>query len=160
MAKEIKFGADARAALEAGVNKLADTVKVTLGPKGRNVVLDKSFGAPLITNDGVTIAKDIELEDGFENMGAQLVKEVATKTNDVAGDGTTTATVLAQAMINEGMKNLAAGANPIILRKGMKKATEAAVEAIAEMSSKVTGRDQIAKVAESNSEVSGPEERA
>ena len=147
MAKEIKFGADARAALEAGVNKLADTVKVTLGPKGRNVVLDKSFGAPLITNDGVTIAKDIELEDGFENMGAQLVKEVATKTNDVAGDGTTTATVLAQAMINEGMKNLAAGANPIILRKGMKKATDCAVEAIAHMSEKVTGKDQIAKVA-------------
>ena len=147
MAKEIKYGSEARAALERGVNQLADTVKVTLGPKGRNVVLDKSFGAPLITNDGVTIAKEIELEDGFENMGAQVVKEVATKTNDVAGDGTTTATVLAQAMINEGMKNLAAGANPIILRKGMKKATEAAVEAIAEMSSKVTGRDQIAKVA-------------
>ena len=147
MAKEIKFGADARAALEAGVNKLADTVKVTLGPKGRNVVLDKSFGAPLITNDGVTIAKDIELEDGFENMGAQLVKEVATKTNDVAGDGTTTATVLAQAMVNEGMKNLAAGANPIILRKGMKKACDCAVDAIAKMSSKVTGKDQIAKVA-------------
>jgi len=147
MAKEIKFGADARAALEAGVNKLADTVKVTLGPKGRNVVLDKSFGAPLITNDGVTIAKDIELEDGFENMGAQLVKEVATKTNDVAGDGTTTATVLAQAMVNEGMKNLAAGANPIILRKGMKKACDCAVEAIAKMSSKVTGKEQIAKVA-------------
>ena len=147
MAKEIKFGADARAALEAGVDKLADTVKVTLGPKGRNVVLDKSFGAPLITNDGVTIAKDIELEDGFENMGAQLVKEVATKTNDVAGDGTTTATVLAQAMINEGMKNLAAGANPIILRKGMKKATDKAVEAIAAMSSKITGYKQIAKVA-------------
>ena len=147
MAKEIKFGADARAALENGVNKLADTVKVTLGPKGRNVVLDKSFGAPLITNDGVTIAKDIELEDGFENMGAQLVKEVATKTNDVAGDGTTTATVLAQAMVNEGMKNLAAGANPIILRKGMKQACDCAVEAIANMSSKVTGKDQIAKVA-------------
>ena len=147
MAKEIKFGAEARAALEAGVNKLADTVRVTLGPKGRNVVLDKSFGAPLITNDGVTIAKDIELEDGFENMGAQLVKEVATKTNDVAGDGTTTATVLAQAMVNEGIKNLAAGANPIILRKGMKKACECAVDAIAEMSSKVTGKDQIAKVA-------------
>mgnify|MGYP001094385249 FL=1 len=147
MAKEIKFGADARAALEAGVDKLADTVKVTLGPKGRNVVLDKSFGAPLITNDGVTIAKDIELEDGFENMGAQLVKEVATKTNDVAGDGTTTATVLAQAMVNEGMKNLAAGANPIILRKGMKKACDCAVESIAEMSSKVTGKDQIARVA-------------
>ena len=147
MAKEIKFGADARAALESGVNKLADTVKVTLGPKGRNVVLDKSFGAPLITNDGVTIAKDIELEDGFENMGAQLVKEVATKTNDVAGDGTTTATVLAQAMVNEGMKNLAAGANPIILRKGMKQACDCAVDAIASMSSKVTGKDQIAKVA-------------
>ncbi len=147
MAKEIKFGADARAALEAGVDKLADTVKVTLGPKGRNVVLDKSFGAPLITNDGVTIAKDIELEDGFENMGAQLVKEVATKTNDVAGDGTTTATVLAQAMVNEGMKNLAAGANPIILRKGMKKACDCAVDSIAEMSSKVTGKDQIARVA-------------
>ena len=147
MAKEIKYGADARKALEAGVNQLADTVKVTLGPKGRNVVLDKSFGAPLITNDGVTIAKEIELEDSFENMGAQLVKEVATKTNDVAGDGTTTATVLAQAMINEGMKNLAAGANPIILRKGMKKATDLAVESIAEMSSVVTGKEQIAKVA-------------
>lgn len=147
MAKEIKFGADARAALEAGVNKLADTVKVTLGPKGRNVVLDKSFGAPLITNDGVTIAKDIELEDGFENMGAQLVKEVATKTNDVAGDGTTTATVLAQAMVNEGIKNLAAGANPIILRKGMKKACDCAVEAVANMSSKVTGKEQISRVA-------------
>ncbi len=147
MAKEIKFGADARKSLEAGVNKLADTVKVTLGPKGRNVVLDKSFGAPLITNDGVTIAKEIELEEAFENMGAQLVREVATKTNDVAGDGTTTATVLAQAMINEGMKNLAAGANPIILRKGMKKATECAVENIAKMSSKLTGKDQIAKVA-------------
>ena len=147
MAKEIKFGADARTALEAGVNQLADTVKVTLGPKGRNVVLDKSFGAPLITNDGVTIAKEVELEDAFENMGAQLVKEVATKTNDVAGDGTTTATVLAQAMINEGMKNLAAGANPIVLRKGMKKATDVAVEAIKGMSSKVTGKEQIAKVA-------------
>lgn len=147
MAKDIKFGADARAVLEAGVDKLADTVKVTLGPKGRNVVLDKSFGAPLITNDGVTIAKDIELEDGFENMGAQLVKEVATKTNDVAGDGTTTATVLAQAMVNEGMKNLAAGANPIILRKGMKKACDCAVDAIAKMSSKVTGKEQIARVA-------------
>ena len=147
MAKEIKFGADARAALEAGVDKLANTVKVTLGTKGRNVVLDKSFGAPLITNDGVTIAKDVELEDGFENMGAQLVKEVATKTNDVAGDGTTTATVLAQAMVNEGMKNLAAGANPIILRKGMKQACDCAVEAIAQMSSKVTGKDQIARVA-------------
>ena len=147
MAKEIKYGAEARKALETGVNKLADTVSVTLGPKGRNVVLDKSFGAPLITNDGVTIAKEIELEDAFENMGAQLVKEVATKTNDVAGDGTTTATVLAQAMINEGMKNLAAGANPIILRKGMKKATDKAVEAIASMSSKITGYKQIAKVA-------------
>ena len=147
MAKEIKYGAEARKALEAGVNQLADTVKVTLGPKGRNVVLDKSFGAPLITNDGVTIAKEIELEDSFENMGAQLVKEVATKTNDVAGDGTTTATVLAQAMINAGMKNLAAGANPIILRKGMKKATDVAVDAIADMSSVVTGKEQIAKVA-------------
>jgi len=147
MAKEIKYGAEARAALESGVNQLADTVRVTLGPKGRNVVLDKSFGAPLITNDGVTIAKEIELEDAFENMGAQLVKEVATKTNDVAGDGTTTATVLAQAMVNEGMKNLAAGANPIILRKGMKKATECAVEAIAKMSSKVNGKEHIARVA-------------
>ena len=147
MAKEIKYGAEARAALEAGVNKLADTVRVTLGPKGRNVVLDKSYGAPLITNDGVTIAKEIELEDPFENMGAQLVKEVATKTNDVAGDGTTTATVLAQAMVNAGMKNLAAGANPIILRKGMKKATDCAVEAIAKMSSKVNGKEHIARVA-------------
>lgn len=147
MAKEVKYGNDARKGLEAGVNKLADTVKVTLGPKGRNVVLDRKYGSPLITNDGVTIAKDIEFEDPYENMGAHLVTEAATQTNDVAGDGTTTATVLAQAMINEGMKNLAAGANPIILRKGMKKATEAAVEAIAEMSSKVTGRDQIAKVA-------------
>ncbi|MBQ1488932.1 MAG: chaperonin GroEL [Lachnospiraceae bacterium] len=147
MAKEIKYGADARAALETGVNKLADTVRVTLGPKGRNVVLDKSYGAPLITNDGVTIAKEIELEDAFENMGAQLVKEVATKTNDVAGDGTTTATVLAQAMINAGMKNLAAGANPIILRKGMKKATDVAVESIKEMSSKVNGKEHIARVA-------------
>ena len=147
MAKEIKYGSDARQALEAGVNKLADTVRVTLGPKGRNVVLDKSYGAPLITNDGVTIAKEIELEDAFENMGAQLVKEVATKTNDVAGDGTTTATVLAQAMINAGMKNLAAGANPIILRKGMKKATDCAVEAIKEMSSKVNGKEHIARVA-------------
>ncbi len=147
MAKEIKYGAEARAALEAGVNQLADTVRVTLGPKGRNVVLVKSFGAPLITNDGVTIAKEIELEDAFENMGAQLVKEVATKTNDVAGDGTTTATVLAQAMVNAGMKNLAAGANPIILRKGMKKATDCAVEAIAKMSSKVNGKEHIARVA-------------
>ena len=147
MAKEIKYGIEARKALEEGVNKLANTVRVTIGPKGRNVVLDKSYGAPLITNDGVTIAKDIELEDAFENMGAQIVKEVATKTNDVAGDGTTTATVLAQAMVNAGMKNLAAGANPIILRKGMKKATDCAVEAIAHMSEKVTGKDQIAKVA-------------
>ncbi|HBV81508.1 MAG: chaperonin GroEL [Lachnospiraceae bacterium] len=147
MAKEIKYGAEARKTLETGVNKLADTVSVTLGPKGRNVVLDKSFGAPLITNDGVTIAKEIELEDAFENMGAQLVKEVATKTNDVAGDGTTTATVLAQAMVNEGMKNLAAGANPIILRKGMKKATNCAVEAIASMSAKVNGKQHIARVA-------------
>ena len=147
MAKEIKFGVEARSALETGVNKLADTVRVTLGPKGRNVVLDKSFGAPLITNDGVTIAKEIELEDAFENMGAQLVKEVATKTNDVAGDGTTTATVLAQAMINEGMKNLAAGANPIILRKGMKRATDCAVDAIKEMSETLQGKEQIAKVA-------------
>ena len=147
MAKEIKYGADARKALEAGVNKLADTVRVTIGPKGRNVVLDKSFGAPLITNDGVTIAKEIELEDAFENMGAQLIREVASKTNDVAGDGTTTATVLAQAMINEGMKNLAAGANPIILRKGMQKATEVAVDAIKEMSSTLTGKAQIARVA-------------
>ena len=147
MAKEIKYGAEARKALESGVNQLADTVRVTLGPKGRNVVLDKSFGAPLITNDGVTIAKEIELEDAFENMGAQLVKEVATKTNDVAGDGTTTATVLAQAMINEGMKNLAAGANPIVLRKGMKKATDCAVAAIAKMSANINGKEQIARVA-------------
>ena len=147
MAKEIKYGAEARKALESGVNQLADTVRVTLGPKGRNVVLDKSYGAPLITNDGVTIAKEIELEDPFENMGAQLVKEVATKTNDVAGDGTTTATVLAQAMINEGMKNLAAGANPIVLRKGMKKATDAAVAAIAKMSQPVDGKKHIARVA-------------
>ena len=147
MAKEIKYGSEARAALEKGVNKLADTVKVTLGPKGRNVVLDKSFGAPLITNDGVTIAKEIELEDGFENMGAQLIREVASKTNDVAGDGTTTATVLAQAMVHEGMKNLEAGANPIVLRKGMKKATDKAVEAIKAMSSNVTGKEQIARVA-------------
>ena len=147
MAKEIKYGSEARTALAAGVDKLANTVKVTLGPKGRNVVLDKPYGAPLITNDGVTIAKEIELEDAFENMGAQLVKEVATKTNDVAGDGTTTATVLAQAMIQAGMKNLAAGANPIILRKGMKKATQAAVDAIAAMSSKVNGKHQMARVA-------------
>ena len=147
MAKEFKYGSEARTALAAGVDKLANTVKVTLGPKGRNVVLDKQYGAPLITNDGVTIAKEIELEDAFENMGAQLVKEVATKTNDVAGDGTTTATVLAQAMIQAGMKNLAAGANPIILRKGMKKATQAAVDAIAAMSSKVNGKHQMARVA-------------
>ena len=147
MAKEIKYGSEARTALAAGVDKLANTVKVTLGPKGINVVLDKQYGAPLITNDGVTIAKEIELEDAFENMGAQLVKEVATKTNDVAGDGTTTATVLAQAMIQAGMKNLAAGANPIILRKGMKKATQAAVDAIAAMSSKVNGKHQMARVA-------------
>ena len=147
MAKEIKYGAEARAALESGVNQLADTVRVTLGPKGRNVVLDKSFGAPLITNDGVTIAKEIELADGFENQGAQLIKEVASKTNDVAGDGTTTATVLAQVMVNEGMKNLAAGANPIILRKGMKKATDVAVDAIQKMSGKIERKDQIARVA-------------
>ncbi|MBR3041253.1 MAG: chaperonin GroEL [Eubacterium sp.] len=147
MAKEIKYGAEARKALESGVNQLADTVRVTLGPKGRNVVLAKSYGSPLITNDGVTIAKEIELEDAFENMGAAVVKEVATKTNDVAGDGTTTATVLAQAMINEGMKNLAAGANPIVLRKGMKKASEKAVDAIVKMSQPVNGKDQIAKVA-------------
>ena len=147
MAKEIKYGVEARKALEAGVNQLADTVRVTLGPKGRNVALDKSFGAPLISNDGVTIAKEIELKDPFENMGAQLLKEAATKTNDVAGDGTTTATVLAQAMINEGMKNLAAGANPIVLRKGMKKATEAAVEEIAKMSKPIEGKAQIARVA-------------
>ena len=147
MAKELKHGTDARIALAEGVNKLADTVKITLGPKGRNVVLDKTYGAPTITNDGVTIAKEIELEDAFENMGAQLVKEVATKTNDVAGDGTTTATVLAQAMINEGMKNLAAGANPIVLRKGMRKATDAAVDAIQSMSTPVQGKDHIEKVA-------------
>ena len=147
MAKEIKYGAEARKALEAGVNQLADTVRVTLGPKGRNVVLAKSYGSPLITNDGVTIAKDIELEDAFENMGAQIVKEVATKTNDVAGDGTTTATVLAQAMINEGMKNLAAGANHIVLKKGMKKACDKAVEAILDMSETISGKDQIARVA-------------
>ena len=147
MAKEIKYGVEARKALEAGVNQLADTVRVTLGPKGRNVVLDKSFGAPLITNDGVTIAKEVELEDAFENMGAQLVKEVATKTNDVAGDGTTTATVLTQAMVQEGMKNLEAGANPIVLRRGMKKATDKAVEALKDMSQKVKGKEQIAKVA-------------
>ena len=147
MAKQIKYGVDARKALEAGVNQLADTVRVTLGPKGRNVVLDKSFGAPLITNDGVTIAKEIELQDPYENMGAQLIKEVASKTNDVAGDGTTTATVLAQAMVNEGMKNLAAGANPIVLRKGMKKATDIAVDAIKAMSKPINGKSQIARVA-------------
>lgn len=147
MAKEIKYGTEARAALQAGVDQLANTVRVTLGPKGRNVVLDKSYGAPLITNDGVSIAKEIELADPYENMGAQLVKEVATKTNDVAGDGTTTATVLAQAMVNEGVKNLAAGANPIVLRKGMKKATDAAVEALVKMSQNVSSKDQIAKVA-------------
>ncbi|MDO5776303.1 MAG: chaperonin GroEL, partial [Eubacteriales bacterium] len=147
MAKDIKYGVDARKAMEAGVNKLADTVRVTLGPKGRNVVLDKKFGTPLITNDGVTIAKEIELEDAYENMGAQLVKEVATKTNDAAGDGTTTATVLAQAMINEGMKNLAAGANPIVMRKGMKKASDAAIEAIEGLAKEVTGKDQITRVA-------------
>ena len=147
MAKELKHGDDARNALAAGMNKLADTVKITLGPKGRNVVLDKSYGAPTITNDGVTIAKEIELKDGFENMGAQLVRQVAEKTNDVAGDGTTTATVLAQAMINEGMKNLAAGANPMVLRKGMKKATDAAVESIKKMSTPVTGKNHIEKIA-------------
>ncbi|SCY60886.1 MULTISPECIES: chaperonin GroEL [unclassified Butyrivibrio] len=147
MAKTIKYGADARTAMVEGVNKLADTVRVTIGPKGRNVVLDKSYGAPTITNDGVTIAKEIELEDAYENMGAQLVKEVATKTNDVAGDGTTTATVLAQAMINEGVKNLAAGANPIVLRKGMKKATDTAVESISKMATKVKGKEQIMRVA-------------
>ncbi len=147
MAKEIKYGEEARAALQAGVDKLANTVRVTLGPKGRNVVLEKTYGAPTIANDGVTIAKEIELEDGFENMGAQLIREVASKTNDVAGDGTTTATVLAQAMIHEGMRNLAAGANPIVLRKGMKKATEKTVEIIREMSKKVNGKEQIARVA-------------
>ena len=147
MAKEIKFGAEARKALEIGVNTLADTVRVTLGPKGRNVVLDKAYGSPLITNDGVTIAKEIELKDPYENMGAQLIKEVASKTNDVAGDGTTTATVLAQAMVNEGMKNLAAGANPVILRRGMKAAADAAVDAIKEMSRPISGKKQIARVA-------------
>ena len=147
MAKEIKYGEEARSALETGVNKLADTVRVTLGPKGRNVVLDKTYGAPTITNDGVTIAKEIELEDAFENMGAQLIREVASKTNDVAGDGTTTATVLAQAMIHEGARNLAAGANPIVLRKGMKKATDAVVDSLREMSSTVKGKEQIARVA-------------
>ncbi|MBP3913805.1 MAG: chaperonin GroEL [Lachnospiraceae bacterium] len=147
MAKDIKYGVEAREALLAGVDKLADVVRVTLGPKGRNVVLEKSYGAPTITNDGVTIAKEIELEDGFENMGAQLIKEVASKTNDVAGDGTTTATVLAQAMVHEGMRNLAAGANPIILKKGMQKATDAAVDALQAMSKPVDGKAQIARVA-------------
>ena len=147
MAKEISFNIDARKKMEAGVNRLADTVKITLGPKGRNVVLDKSYGAPLITNDGVTIAKEIELEDRCENMGAQLVKEVAARTNDTAGDGTTTATVLTQALVQEGLKNIAAGANPIILRKGMKKAKEAAVHGIEDMSRPVSGKAQIAKVA-------------
>lgn len=147
MAKDINFDIEARQKMEAGVNKLADTVKVTIGPKGRNVVLDKSYGAPLITNDGVTIAKEVELEDRYENMGAQLVKEVATKTNDIAGDGTTTATVLAQALVNEGMKNIEAGANPIILRRGMKKAADTAVDALLAMSKPVTGKEHIAKVA-------------
>ena len=147
MAKELKYGDDAREGLRVGVDKLADTVRVTLGPKGRNVVLDKEYGSPVITNDGVTIAKEIELKDRFENMGAQLIREVASKTNDVAGDGTTTATVLAQAMVHEGMKNLAAGANPIVMKKGMKKATDATVKAIKEMSQKVKGKEQIAKVA-------------
>ena len=147
MAKEIKFGEDAREALLVGVDKLANTVRVTLGPKGRNVVLEKSYGAPTITNDGVTIAKEIELKDGFENQGAQLIKEVASKTNDVAGDGTTTATVLAQAMVHEGMKNLAAGANPIIIRRGMKKATDAAVAELVKQSAPVKGKEQIARVA-------------
>lgn len=147
MAKQIKFGVDARGALVSGINKLADTVRVTLGPKGRNIILDKKYGSPLITNDGVTIAKEIELEDEFENMGAQIVKEVATKTNDVAGDGTTTATVLAQAMVAEGLKNIAAGANPIILKRGMEKATEAAVDAIYNMSQKLSGKTHIARVA-------------
>ncbi|MCI5832255.1 MAG: chaperonin GroEL, partial [Clostridiales bacterium] len=146
MSKMIKRGDEARKALEAGVNQLADTVKVTLGPKGRNVVLDKKFGTPLITNDGVSIAKEIELDDPFENMGAQLVREVSTKTNDVAGDGTTTATLLAQAMVREGLKNLAAGANPIVMKKGMAKAVEAAVAAIREQSQKVNGTADIARV--------------
>ena len=147
MAKEIKYGVEAREALQAGVDKLANVVRVTLGPKGRNVVLEKSYGAPTITNDGVTIAKEIDLEDGFENMGAQLIKEVDSKTNDVAGDGTTTATVLAQAMVQEGMRNLAAGANPIIMKKGMQKATQAAVDALVKMSEPVSGQRQIARVA-------------
>ena len=147
MAKELKYGVDARKSLEAGVDAVADTVKVTLGPKGRNVVLDKSYGAPLITNDGVSIAKEIDLKDPYENMGAQLVREVASKTNDVAGDGTTTATVLAQAIVKEGMKNIEAGANSIVLRKGIRKAVDAAVESIKKQSEKVKGKDQIAKVA-------------
>ena len=147
MSKEILYGEDARKALERGVNELANTVKVTLGPKGRNVVLDKKYGAPLITNDGVTIAKEIELDDPFENMGAQLVKEVSTKTNDVAGDGTTTATVLAQAMIHEGIKNVAAGANPMVMRRGMNKAIDVAVEEIKKNSTKVNGKADIARVA-------------
>jgi len=147
MSKEIIYGEDARKALQRGVDKLADTVKITLGPKGRNVVLDKKFGAPLITNDGVTIAKEIELEDAFENMGAQLVKEVATKTNDVAGDGTTTATLLAQAMIREGMKNVVAGANPMVIKKGISKAVEIAVDSIIKNSKKINGTEDIARVA-------------
>ena len=147
MAKEIKFGEDARKALQSGVDQLANTVKVTLGPKGRNVVLDKKYGAPLITNDGVTIAKDIELEDAFENMGAQLVKEVATKTNDVAGDGTTTATLLAQALVREGLKNVTAGANPMIVKKGIKKAVDVAVDKIVENSKAIDGKNDIARVA-------------
>ena len=146
MAKQIIYGEEARKAIERGVNQLADTVKITLGPKGRNVVLDKKFGAPLITNDGVTIAKEIELEDAFENMGAQFIKEVSTKTNDVAGDGTTSATVLAQAMINEGLKNLAAGANPIVVRKGMAKAVEAAVSEVKKQAKTVDGSKDIARV--------------
>jgi chaperonin GroEL len=147
MAKVISYGEEARKSLQTGIDKLADTVKITLGPKGRNVVLDKKFGAPLITNDGVTIAKEIELSDAFENMGAQLVKEVATKTNDAAGDGTTTATLLAQALVREGMKNVASGANPMILKKGMAKAVEAAVDAVKENSKKVKGSEDIARVA-------------
>ena len=147
MAKEIKFGQEARHALESGINQLADTVKITLGPKGRNVVLDKKFGAPLITNDGVTIAKEIELDDSFENMGAQLVKEVATKTNDVAGDGTTTATLLAQALVREGLKNVASGANPMIVRKGIQKAVDVAVKNLLESAKSVAGKHDIARVA-------------
>ncbi|MBQ3988041.1 MAG: chaperonin GroEL, partial [Ruminococcus sp.] len=146
MAKKIVYGEEARKAIESGVNQLANTVKITLGPKGRNVVLDKKFGTPLITNDGVTIAKEIELEDAFENMGAQLIKEVSTKTNDVAGDGTTTATLLAQSMINEGLKNLAAGANPMVMKNGIDKATAAAVEAIKAISKPVNGSKDIARV--------------